>query len=68
MNFCAKRQIFSWENLRKSINKAVKVWQDMSGLEFVQVKRRKDANLVLEFLGTEHGDKYDFDGPGMFHS
>ena len=52
---------------RAAIERAFRVWSDVSPLTFTEVSSASDADFKLEFVAGEHrdGPQNAFDGPGM---
>ncbi|KAG8449698.1 hypothetical protein GDO86_016371 [Hymenochirus boettgeri] len=52
--------------VRDELTKALKVWQDVSSLKFVEVGMNDTADIDMFFVSGLHndGDKNAFDGPG----
>ncbi|XP_071944791.1 collagenase 3-like [Antedon mediterranea] len=46
---------------RQTIENALKIWSDVTPLEFTEVS--EDGDIKILFQGGDHGDDYPFDGP-----
>jgi hypothetical protein len=51
--------------VRRIIYDALKSWENVSALKFVEVSRTADADIEVSFERGEHGDSYPFDGPDV---
>lgn len=51
--------------VRLELNKAFKVWSDVSQLNFREVNANDNADIVVSFERGQHNDGYAFDGRGM---
>ena len=44
----------------------MKLWEDVSGLSLTEVNPlSSNIDINLQFSEIDHGDGYNFDGPGM---
>ena len=54
----------SQQQVRTSVENALKVWSDVTPLTFREISSRNTADIEISFVPREHGDGYVFDGPG----
>lgn len=52
----------SHDEVHMAIEKALKVWSDVTPLEFSRINEGQ-ADIMITFGAREHGDYYPFDGP-----
>ncbi|XP_033108512.1 matrix metalloproteinase-18-like [Anneissia japonica] len=52
------------QNTRTAIERALKVWSDVTSLTFTEVRKDSSADIEISFTPRYHGDGNDFDGPG----
>jgi hypothetical protein len=52
-----------WQEVRRVIADAFKVWSDVTDLTFTEVMNTK-ADIMIKFASKYHKDGYPFDGKG----
>lgn len=64
-NFDQIKGNLSRETVRTIFATSMLKWSNTSLLFFKEVLIKDEANITIEFLSGNHGDGYDFDGPGQ---
>lgn len=63
MNKNAPRSGREYDQIRRLIYEAMEIWQHNSVLKLREV-REDDADILIDFARGNHGDFFDFQGPG----
>lgn len=58
------RSIMTPELISKTIKAALQKWSFAADLTFTELKEG-EADIMIEFLAGDHGDRYRFDGRGQ---
>ncbi|XP_060791406.1 stromelysin-3 isoform X2 [Neoarius graeffei] len=56
-------QQMNLEKVQQVFREAIQVWSSVTPLTFTEVRRGR-ADITIDFVRYEHGDKLPFDGPG----
>ena len=54
----------SKSDIRRSIERALRLWSDITPLKFSEISAQGTADMEISFARAEHGDTYSFDGVG----
>jgi hypothetical protein len=52
-----------YDQIRRLIYEAINIWQENSKLKLREV-REDTADILIDFASGNHGDNFDFQGPG----
>jgi hypothetical protein len=64
-NFDKIQSNMSKQVIRTIFSTSMSKWSNTALLSFREVSNENEANITIKFLEGNHGDGYDFDGPGQ---